>query len=437
MARRFLFAGAGLALVLFAGPRPVGAQSSGRPDGMVFLPDVPGQWRALTERPDALGFHKSTTPNPSACRHYQGIARVDDAEGTPFFMVTRSGNTPEIPGLNELLCDDSPGEKRNGNLVVFRMGSREKIVSACAAPPAQGRTRRQHGPADEDVATIYFTVVEGGLVFRGDDDPLLPKVYQHPGGMQVVGKMTGAGVRHASAGPRVLPPLRGRRPSGVPPLPGLRQGRQPVAGHVLRRQAPGGPGLQEPVRPEDENGDGLSAADGIAVTPLPDKPGEPGPRYLTGDHRRLPSGRPDLLYRSSPHAGRPGQPGPVVGIRSEGHRSEYRRRRPSVTPLPAQGTSTARSTSPAPGATPRSARRSRTATASTCTTWRATRRTAQPGEEVHITPRFNGRRITPPPQHRRRPAGQPGRGHRLPRDPRAASCSSTRPNTTTTARTGR
>jgi hypothetical protein len=190
MARRHLFAGAGLALVLFSGPAPVSAQSSGRADGMVFLPDVPGQWRALTERPEALGFHISTTPNPSACRHYQGIARVDDAEGTPFFMVTRSGNTPELPGPNELLCDDSPGEKRNGNLVVFRMGSRDKNRERMRS------NRLRKGvhvdatvPPAEDTATIYFTVVEGGLVFRGDDDPLLPKVYQHPGGMQVVGKM--------------------------------------------------------------------------------------------------------------------------------------------------------------------------------------------------------------------------------------------------------
>src|SRR5215813_11134491 len=104
MSLRSRLAGAGLALAACAAPALVSAQSSGRPDGMVFIPDVPGQWRSLTERPEALGFHISTTPNPSGCRHYQGIARVHDAEGTPFFIVTRSGNTPDLPGPDELLC---------------------------------------------------------------------------------------------------------------------------------------------------------------------------------------------------------------------------------------------------------------------------------------------------------------------------------------------
>src|SRR5262245_60191845 len=109
-------------LIPFLWSAPARAQQSDRPDGMRFVPDVPGQFRALTERPDALGFHISTTPNPSSCKHYQGIARVDGADGTPFFLVTRSGNTPRFTA-SDTLCDDSPGENGNGNLIVFRMGS--------------------------------------------------------------------------------------------------------------------------------------------------------------------------------------------------------------------------------------------------------------------------------------------------------------------------
>ena len=118
-----------LVVLVLSGPglMPAIAQLGDREDGMRFIPDVPGQFRALTEFADPLGFNISTTPNPSSCRHYQGIARVDGSDGTPFFYVTRSGNTPDIPYLpDELVCDDSPGERRDGNLVVFRMGSREK-----------------------------------------------------------------------------------------------------------------------------------------------------------------------------------------------------------------------------------------------------------------------------------------------------------------------
>lgn len=124
-----LIAIAALAVVIFtlvslSGLATASAQTSGRPDGMRFVPDVMNQFRDLTERPDALGFHIDGSPDPSSCKHYQAITRVDGADGTPFFLVTRSGNTPEIPGPNEL-CD-LPDDTGNGHLIVVRMDSREK-----------------------------------------------------------------------------------------------------------------------------------------------------------------------------------------------------------------------------------------------------------------------------------------------------------------------
>src|SRR4030095_10545934 len=65
-------------LISLLGPATVIAQTSGRPDGMRFVPDVPGQFRALTERADALGLHRGTSTNPTSCRHYQGLVRVDE-----------------------------------------------------------------------------------------------------------------------------------------------------------------------------------------------------------------------------------------------------------------------------------------------------------------------------------------------------------------------
>src|SRR5262245_56007204 len=79
-------------------------QTSNRKDGMRFVPDVQHAFYNFTEYPEPLGFHITTTPNPSTCRHYQGMARAHGADGTPFFLVTRSGNTP-FPG--EIFCDDS------------------------------------------------------------------------------------------------------------------------------------------------------------------------------------------------------------------------------------------------------------------------------------------------------------------------------------------
>src|SRR5829696_2475582 len=122
--RTFLKAALLVSLLL---PSTVSAQTSERADGMRFVPDVEGQFRALTERADPLGFHVGGSPNPSTCKHYQAITRVDGPDGTPFFIVTRSGNLPSIDNLpDDLVCDDSPGETGNGHLVVFRMDSREK-----------------------------------------------------------------------------------------------------------------------------------------------------------------------------------------------------------------------------------------------------------------------------------------------------------------------
>ena len=87
---------AGLLISLIAPAKS--ALKQGSSDGMRFVPDVPSQFRALTERADALGLHRGTSTNPTSCRHYQGLVRVDGADGTPFLLVTLSGNTPETFG---------------------------------------------------------------------------------------------------------------------------------------------------------------------------------------------------------------------------------------------------------------------------------------------------------------------------------------------------
>ena len=178
----------------------VNSNPSGRRDGMRFVPNVQSQFYYLSAWADPLGFNITTTPDPSACRHYQSMARAEGADGTPFFLVSRSGNTPSVG--NEL-CDDSPGETRNGHLVVFRMDSRDKNGERLRS----NRLRKgvhvdSTPPVSLDRATIYFTVTGGdpkssdpakrpGLILRDgpNDNVAPPRVYQHPGGMQMVGKM--------------------------------------------------------------------------------------------------------------------------------------------------------------------------------------------------------------------------------------------------------
>lgn len=285
MKAQFLTAAALASLLI---PLPAGAQQSDRADGMRFVPNVIEQFEALTELADPLGLHRSTTPNPSQCRHYQAITRVDGADRTPFFLVSRSGNTPDIPVLpDELVCDDSPGETRNGNLVVFRMGSRDKNGERLRSNRLRKGTHVDDTPPPaEDVATIFFTVVGGdpqdpdpakrpGLVFRNGEGPgPVQRVYGHPGGMQLVGHMLAL----ANESPKrpTIP-----NPDSTPqfPLPPIPDPNYDVAPHptailFFDVSDPEDPRFTSQFAPIDgPEGDPatkpLKGADGLGVTPLP------------------------------------------------------------------------------------------------------------------------------------------------------------------------
>jgi len=176
-----------LSVLVSAGP----LRAAERADGVRFLPDVADEFFNMSERAELLGFHIGGSPNPSACRHYQAISRVNGADGTPFFLVTRSGVTPDIPHApDELSCDDSPGERRDGNLIVFRMASRPKDGERMRSNRLRkGVHADATEPPDEDKASIFYTVVDGGLVFQNGPDPHPARAYQHPGGQSLVGHM--------------------------------------------------------------------------------------------------------------------------------------------------------------------------------------------------------------------------------------------------------
>jgi hypothetical protein len=91
-----------------------------------FVPNVVGQFDALALRPDGMAFDPASSPDASKCKHYQGMARMQGADGTPYLFVTRSGVKPSDTGISELLCGGSLVGDDPGNLLVVRMGSRDK-----------------------------------------------------------------------------------------------------------------------------------------------------------------------------------------------------------------------------------------------------------------------------------------------------------------------
>lgn len=249
-----------LALILLLTGSVIG-QTSGRRDGMRFVPNVQSQFSNLTEFADALGLHITTTPDPSTCRHYQGMVRAEGADGTPFFMVTRSGNTPFPPG--EPGCNDSPGETRNGHLVVFRMDSRDKDGERLRSNRLQkGVLVDSTSPVSLDRATIYFTFIGGdpndpdpakrpGLVLRDGPGNLPPRVYQHAGGMQLVGKILAVALET---------PRKGDNYESAPDRAAIQ---------FYDVSDPEAPVFKSQFVPKNSSGETLGGAGVVGITPLP------------------------------------------------------------------------------------------------------------------------------------------------------------------------
>ena len=249
-----------LALILLLTGSAVG-QTSDRRDGMRFVPNVQSQFHDLSLRADGFGLNITTTPDPSTCKHYQGMVRAEGADGTPFFLVTRSGNTPSnAPGI---ICDDSPGETDNGHLIVFRLDSRDRDGERLRS----NRLRKGVGfdstaPVTLDRATIYFTFIGGipnhpdpakrpGLVLGDGENNLPPRVYQHPGGGQLVGKIMAVPLES---------PRTGENYESAP---------EPTAIQFYDVSDPEAPVFRSQFIPKNSAGQTISVAGTLGITPLP------------------------------------------------------------------------------------------------------------------------------------------------------------------------
>jgi hypothetical protein len=176
----FLLLGAVSLQLVFTAGTTAGASGGGGEDttGQRYLPGVLGALNGLSARPDALAVARGASPQATTCKHYQGVARKDAPDGTPYLFITKSGNKSIC-----VLDSDDPG-----SLMVARLGSR----------PTNGERMRSnvlpHGSArtsvhPEPLPTFSEDRVVRTLTFDGGALP----AYHHPGGMQIAGDLLAVG----------------------------------------------------------------------------------------------------------------------------------------------------------------------------------------------------------------------------------------------------
>lgn len=142
-----------------------------------FVPDVEGQFNALSFRPDPLGFRlANNAPDPTTCKHYEGIARLESADGTPYFVFTRSG-------LEVFPCVTD--EDRPGDLTIVRMGSRDKNGE---------RLRSNRLRKGSDLVDTASDPADMAVTHRRFDGTGGWPIYGHPESMQTLGNILVVGV---------------------------------------------------------------------------------------------------------------------------------------------------------------------------------------------------------------------------------------------------
>lgn len=174
LSRALLSAGIGLILCV------PGANAQQAP----FVPDVVGQFNALSYRPDALGFDIGDTVEPTTCKHYEGIARLQGADGTPYFALTRSGLY--VPPC--FLTDDEPG-----SLVIVRMGSREKTGERLRSNRLKRGVETEDTYSDPDCHDTSC-LTDLAISYRNFNGAGGWPRMGHPESMQVIGNILVVGV---------------------------------------------------------------------------------------------------------------------------------------------------------------------------------------------------------------------------------------------------
>ena len=155
-----------------------------------YVPDVVGQFAAISDRAEAIGIKIGDSDNPDTCRHYQAMAR-STAPGTPYFFLAKSGNKPEDVPACLAICEvggvpipcTSVGDDV-GRLMVVRMGSRDTNGERLRS------NRMARNTETEDPAPPEEDVIVKEILFDGQNG--WPH-YGHPGSLQLVGNVLNSG----------------------------------------------------------------------------------------------------------------------------------------------------------------------------------------------------------------------------------------------------
>jgi hypothetical protein len=149
-----------------SGPAVVGGQR--------FVPDVVDAFHKLARRAEPLAARRTLGHQATDCKHQEGMARKDAADGTPYVFISKSGKDPGIA----CFVDDEPGY-----LSVIKMGSRpkngERMRSNLYPLDGSPLVDRPNIASGEDVV-VKSIPLDGLHGFPS---------YMHPGGMQVVGDL--------------------------------------------------------------------------------------------------------------------------------------------------------------------------------------------------------------------------------------------------------
>ena len=154
-------------ITLILGAHTVSAQKPSQ--AIRLLDDVVGQFNALAQRPDAMGFELHG-PDPSQCRHMQAVIRVDAPDGTPYLLVSRNGEN------DSFYC----GGSEQSNIYVVRMGSRDTHGERMRSNRLHLGMETTDTPPDTNDRAVRSVLFDGTTEFPH---------YGHPGGMQQVGSI--------------------------------------------------------------------------------------------------------------------------------------------------------------------------------------------------------------------------------------------------------
>ncbi|MDF1808787.1 MAG: hypothetical protein P1U42_03735 [Phycisphaerales bacterium] len=147
------------------------AQPELPPAGGYTVDNVINEFVSLAHHPDPISINLGVGQDSTLCKHYQGVVRHYGLDGTPYLIISRSGQRASCVfcGFD---CSDDPAE-----LVFARLGTR----------PKHGERMRSNilNPdlSFKDTTPSSLDFIETSMVFNGTGNQT---AWMHAGGMQLV-----------------------------------------------------------------------------------------------------------------------------------------------------------------------------------------------------------------------------------------------------------